>query len=365
MFTGEIFSDFVVLWLTAHATRFQEREAGKPETCWLEEWTKVAAKDGTRILGDLRQGVENALQTFGQGFVGHPQNRELRDSYCVVGRSRSRTSTPSYCASCIGSSSFSLPKIASSKARRSCIRATIPQEAREARTRFAKYYGTKRFGAWRRTFEAAGTAICGNSSIYSSALFPATSYLSCAACSSRCRRSAVSSGLRRTRRFSTTCELTNADFLEAIRHLAFTRQDRSLRPVDYRNLGAEELGGVYESLLALTPQIGSDGTSFSFAELAGNERKTSGSYYTPDSLVQCLLDSALDPVVEDGNQGRRPGPMPRRRSSPSRSAIPPSVPATFSSAPRIDWPDIWRAFVPWLRARANRRRFCISTPSET
>ena len=30
---------------------------------------------------------------------------------------------------------------------------------------------------------------------------------------------------------------------------------------------------------------------------AGNERKTTGSYYTPDSLVQCLLDSALDPVV--------------------------------------------------------------------
>ena len=30
----------------------------------------------------------------------------------------------------------------------------------------------------------------------------------------------------------------------------------------------------------------------------GNERKTSGSYYTPDSLVQTLLDSALDPVLD-------------------------------------------------------------------
>ncbi|MGO9338838.1 MAG: Eco57I restriction-modification methylase domain-containing protein [Terracidiphilus sp.] len=99
-------------------------------------------------------------------------------------------------------------------------------------------------------------------------------------------------------------EITNHDFLEALRNLAFTRQGKVLRPVDYKNLGAEELGGVYESLLALTPQITGDGARFSFAEFAGNERKTSGSYYTPDSLVQCLLDSALDPVVEQAIDGK-------------------------------------------------------------
>ena len=44
-----------------------------------------------------------------------------------------------------------------------------------------------------------------------------------------------------------------------------------------------------------------DGRAFTFAEGAetkGNERKTTGSYYTPDSLVQALLDSALDPVLD-------------------------------------------------------------------
>jgi hypothetical protein len=86
--------------------------------------------------------------------------------------------------------------------------------------------------------------------------------------------------------------------------LAFTRQGKVLRPVDYKNLGVEELGGVYESLLALTPQISADGARFAFAEFAGNERKTSGSYYTPDSLVQGLLDSTLDPVVEEVIKGK-------------------------------------------------------------
>ena len=99
-------------------------------------------------------------------------------------------------------------------------------------------------------------------------------------------------------------ELTNHDFLEALRHLAFTRQNKVLRPVDYRNLGTEELGGVYEGLLALTPRVSGDGADFTFAEFAGNARKTSGSYYTPDSLVQCLLDSALDPVVEEAVRGK-------------------------------------------------------------
>ena len=90
----------------------------------------------------------------------------------------------------------------------------------------------------------------------------------------------------------------------ALRHLAFTRQNKVLRPVDYRNLGAKELGGVYEGLLALTPRVSGDWADFTFAEFAGNARKTSGSYYTPDSLVQCLLDSALDPVVEAAVRGK-------------------------------------------------------------
>ena len=101
-----------------------------------------------------------------------------------------------------------------------------------------------------------------------------------------------------------TARITNHDLLDAIRALAFDMRADVLRPVDFRNLGAEELGGVYESLLALTPQISADGARFAFAEFSGNERKTSGSYYTPDSLVQCLLDSALDPVVEEAIRGK-------------------------------------------------------------
>lgn len=40
MFAGEVYSDFALLWLIVHATRFAPREAQRPETCWLEEWTR-------------------------------------------------------------------------------------------------------------------------------------------------------------------------------------------------------------------------------------------------------------------------------------------------------------------------------------
>ena len=34
----------------------------------------------------------------------------------------------------------------------------------------------------------------------------------------------------------------------------------------------------------------------------GNERKKTGSYYTPTSLIDCLLDSSLDPVLDDATK---------------------------------------------------------------
>ena len=72
-------------------------------------------------------------------------------------------------------------------------------------------------------------------------------------------------------------------------------------PVNWRDMETEELGSVYESLLELTPRLTDDGRGFAFAEggeAKGHARKTTGSYYTPDSLVQALLDSALDPVLD-------------------------------------------------------------------
>src|SRR5206468_1812271 len=95
--------------------------------------------------------------------------------------------------------------------------------------------------------------------------------------------------------------LSNRALMEAIYHLAWLKEDHILMAVNWRDMETEELGSVYESLLELTPRITDDGRGFTFAEGAetrGHTRKTTGSYYTPDSLVQALLNSALDPVLD-------------------------------------------------------------------
>ena len=85
--------------------------------------------------------------------------------------------------------------------------------------------------------------------------------------------------------------------------------------MNFRDQDSEELGSVYESLLELHPRLygagallrfgflgtdrenGQDATDREDAAVRGSERKRSGSYYTPDSLVQELIKSALEPVI--------------------------------------------------------------------
>src|SRR5690606_35850193 len=57
-----------------------------------------------------------------------------------------------------------------------------------------------------------------------------------------------------------------------------------------------------ESLLELQPRLDPDTSTFTLETLSGNERKTTGSYYTPTSLITLLLDSALDPVLDEATR---------------------------------------------------------------
>ena len=95
-------------------------------------------------------------------------------------------------------------------------------------------------------------------------------------------------------------KLSNRALLRAIFHLSWLLENGRRVRVNWRDMATEELGSVYERLLELVPVRDEHGRRFGFAdadEARGNARKTSGSYYTPDSLVQTLLDSTLDPIL--------------------------------------------------------------------
>jgi hypothetical protein len=98
---------------------------------------------------------------------------------------------------------------------------------------------------------------------------------------------------------SDNCGIENYDLLIAIRHLSSYEDKGQLRRVNYAALDVEELGSVYESLLDFHPQIGNNQGIYKFNSVFGSDRKTTGSYYTPPQLVQQLIKTALEPVIED------------------------------------------------------------------
>ncbi len=355
MFDGEVYSDFVLLWLFGHATRFAAREENKPESCFLEQWTKMAEEQGTRALESLRDGVQKALQILGQGFVGHPKNTALREALRT-----GQLSLSDFHGELLRVVYRFIFLFVAEDRRLDNLPLLHPRDPSEsgrvARERYAAFYGTRRLrdmaarirgsrhGDLWRQFQMVVGALSGSDSTTA-----IRQHLALPALGSLLWNPASTAHLNAPCDGGPGTEIANCDLLDAIRRLAFTRQEKVLRPVDYANLGAEELGGVYESLLAMTPQLSGDGAAFTFAEFAGNERKTSGSYYTPDNLVQALLDTALDPVVEAALK-EKSGVTAEQALLALKVCDPAVGSGHFLVGAARSWPDICRVSGLWHRA---------------
>lgn len=296
MMTEQVYADFTLLWLICHQSRVEIRpepdsqspisSLQSPTNCWLEKWSQQAAEQGTRALDALRNGVQEAIAALGRGFLAHPgsENERLRQKL------RTGTLTRDDYFRQLLRLVYRLIFLFVAEDRDLLL---LPEADEQARTRYTTYYAAGRlrrlaearrggphpdlYRALRRVFFLlrAGYSDLGlpalGSFLFSERSTPALD----------------------------ECDIANTGLLNAIRALAFTIEGQVTRPVDYKNLGAEELGSVYESLLELHPFLNIEAATFTLEVAAGSERKTTGSYYTPTSLINSLLDSALEPVVVD------------------------------------------------------------------
>src|SRR5207247_10877884 len=75
--------------------------------------------------------------------------------------------------------------------------------------------------------------------------------------------------------------------------------------VDYRDLAERHLGTIYEGLLEfhLEPIAPAGGYTIDLLNDRG-ERHRTGSYYTPDFVVQYIVDQTLQPVRDAGVAGK-------------------------------------------------------------
>ena len=283
IFETEDYSSFSALWLLLHRTRFGDKPAPVTD-CALERWRDTGSKEGAVARDRLRDGVEDALRVFGSGFLeANPDLRKrlsegdlkltvffnelLRIVYSLiflmVAEDRDLLHDPNAGTDTrqIYAEGYSLKRL-----RERSIRRSNWDKHRDL------YEGLKIvFRSLAQGEEKLGLPALGG--LFDQGLIPDLD------------KSA----------------LPNRALMEAIYRLAWLKEKDALLPINWREMETEELGSVYESLLELTPRIDIAAKRFYFAEgdeTKGNQRKTTGSYYTPDSLVQVLLDSALDPVLD-------------------------------------------------------------------
>ena len=306
LLSGQRFAEFAFVWRLLHASRAGlvggTADAAAP-VVW-EAWREAGQEEGTRVRDGLRLGVTEALLTLGQGFVQHPANDALRqalqdgsltkEAYFaqllrliyrfififsveergLVPNAPQTDDDPATARAKLAASQTYAQGYALARLRDMSLR-------RRARTRFDDLWqGVKIvFKGLAHGESRLGLPALGG--LFAPAQCPTLD----------------------------AAQLTNADLLAAMKSMRWVSQSGgSLAPIDYRNMGTEELGSVYESLLELVPEVDLHARTFGFVGLtskgtssgtvAGNDRKLTGSFYTPDSLVQELIKSALDPVIE-------------------------------------------------------------------
>ena len=284
IFTNEDAASFAVLWLLIHRTRFGV--AGAPATdCALERWRDAGSREGEVARDRLAGQVQIALKVLGSGFLeANPDlatrlksgevnltewfNELLRLVYRLIflmvaeDRNLLHPEKAKPDARKLYVEGYSLAAL-----RAQCYRAASWDKHHD------RYEGIKIvFRALAHGQEALALPALGG--LFIDDKLPHLD----------------------------NARLRNKAFMEALYRLSWLADKTGMVPVNWRSMETEELGSVYESLLELQPQLGDDGISLVFAseaaEQKGNQRKTTGSYYTPDSLVQALLDTALDPVLD-------------------------------------------------------------------
>ncbi|MDG5821433.1 N-6 DNA methylase [Natronococcus sp. A-GB7] len=288
IFTNRNYGDFRTLYRLCHASRFIEPvvadEDDEGETP-LERLYQIALSTGVKVGQDLQENVVSALETLGNGFLDAEIKKALEENgqdaaedyyqdllyvvyrllFLMFTEQRGMMSQ----RDSLYTEEYSITK--------------LRERAEEGKG------GDRNVDFWeglKVTFRLVGE---GDNSLgvpgYNGALFDNDNL-----------------------EFILDAKCPNEKLLSAVHDLTHIEQGGYQQRISYADLGVEEIGAVYESLLEFTPQLAETVieledrtiTSGSFyLDDRGMERKETGSYYTDPGLVDELIQSSLKPVVED------------------------------------------------------------------
>ncbi|HOQ77716.1 MAG TPA: N-6 DNA methylase [Candidatus Cloacimonas sp.] len=287
MMDGEVYSDFFLLWMLCHQSRLKVDldDFGKPlppESCFLEKWYNFSQSEGIRIWDELRDKVKLAIEAFGCGFLSHPSNSILKENLS------SGKLTKSEFYHQILHLVYRIIFILVAEERNLLLPPDLPDNLKKI---YYQYYSLQRIKKIaKRKRGTKHSDLYKQMRITFTGLYSGNEILGLPALGSFLFKEESTSALN-------NCEIANSDLLTALRFLCYTQKNNVYQEISYRNLGSEELGSIYESFLEMHPDLNIEAGTFVLKVISGSERKTTGSYYTPDSLVNCLLDTALEPVI--------------------------------------------------------------------
>ena len=292
MLEDDLYAEFSIMYRLIHSSRMPKRE-DENETSLFENYHQDSLEAGSRIREKLSQAVEKSILLIGNGFLKHPSNTELRER--LLNKSLPEEDYYKYLLRFIYRILFLLVI----EERDIVYPEELPQEKKKLRDIYFNYYSVSRIralsekfflfdenleDAWislRNTFKFFGSEFLASKL----GIYPLSGDLF------------DPGGIG----ILENCSLDNHTLLKCLKNLSEFehKSTRNVIKVNYAALNVEEFGSVYEGLLEKDPKVNIQGNSLSFTFVAGSERSSSGSHYTPEELVQPLIKHSLDYVIAD------------------------------------------------------------------
>ncbi|ACV11880.1 restriction/modification enzyme [Halorhabdus utahensis DSM 12940] len=287
IFTNRNYDDFRALYRICHASRFIPRGSGNEAETPIESLYQVALATGVKVGEDLQSNVVEALETLGNGFL----NQEIREALEEGGQEAAQAYYQDLLRIVYRLLFLLFAEQRGMMADRGDLYTkeySISALRERAERKQSQDHQTDLWEGLKVTFHLVGQGVTEedlNVSGYNGGLFDDEKL-----------------------EFVQDATCDNDAILSAIHNLTHVEQQGYQQRISYADLGVDEIGAVYESLLEFTPQLAEtalelDDRSISrgqfYLDDRGMERKETGSYYTKPELVDELIESALKPVVND------------------------------------------------------------------
>lgn len=288
IFEEELYDNFAIFFRLLHATRFPAIGT-EPSECLLEQYHQNSLENGTRIRDKLSSAVKEAVRLWADGILHNPENAGFVQNY-------EKTWNADNLNEEFLTLIYRLLFLLVIEERHLVYEKNADQEKR---TLYYSYYSLQNLrkrcvymGNEERHYHDAFEQLKTTFALFEN------------------ERTGIPLGIKALAgdlfskdglKLLKSVFINNKDFADGFRLFDSYYDDerRVMVRVNYAALNVEEFGSIYEGLLAFDPCITKsvDG-SYDFTYVKGTDRDDSSSHYTPEELVEPLIKSALEPLIQ-------------------------------------------------------------------